>query len=99
MITFTHDNKSFSLEPSDFFSPSLYKIDHDPISGNDKMSINDIKSNNNMNEIKLLNIDGRLHSLVEIPTKSYPSIPLDKGVRIHFVENIHNNKKKLKTRN
>ena len=91
MITFTHGNRSFSLEPSDFFNPSLYKTDQDPISGNDKKNIKDIRSNNNMNEIKLLNIDGRLHSFVERPTtKSHHSIPLYKGIYVSVVENINN---------
>ena len=72
MMMFTHGNQSFSLEPVFDDNPSLDKLE--------------VEGHNIHNNRKILiNIDGRLHSIVEIPaTKSPQKDQLERGGNDHI---------------
>ena len=73
-ISFTHGNKSFSLEPVKVIS-----LDNTTLDIKKDKAADGRKKNNNI-QSKLFIIDGRLHSLSENPSrKSRQSAELDKG--------------------
>ena len=76
MMTFILGNKSISVEPEDVFEddPSLDNLE---VKGHSKSIHNNSKI--------LINIDGRLHSIVEIPrTQSPQKDQLDGGGNNHI---------------
>ena len=72
MITFTHGNKSFSLAPGSF-------VDNHLLDTEDATTERNKGNAYNSKSVTLLNIDGSLHSIVEIPTKTRQIIKLNEG--------------------
>lgn len=76
-ILFTHDNKSFSLEPD------VISVDNNTLDIIKDKTADGDKKNNNIKKSKRFLIDGRLHSLSETASsKSQQDAKFDKGVFI-----------------